>query len=216
MSRRELEERIRFQLHQLGVRNAHHEFEHICRRIARQRICSNILPATGPVTSGGDQGRDFESFRTYLRSNLPDTSTFAGLASDKPVVFACTVQATGIPGKVKGDVSSIVAGAACDSVHYFLTADLAVAKRHELQKEMRDQHQLHLEIYDGAAITEFLSDPDLFWIANEYLSVPADAYPQGEDVDSWYSALRETWRVLGNRHVSYAAFQDVKRAVRSL
>src|SRR5690349_9619482 len=116
MSRRELEERIRFALQQLGVRNAHHEFEHICRRIARARICSNVLPATGPVTSGGDQGRDFESFRTYLSTNLPETSTFAGLAAQKPIAFACTVQATGIPGKIKGDVATIAAGAPCDSI----------------------------------------------------------------------------------------------------
>ena len=67
---------IRFQLEQLSVKNAHHEFEHLCRHLARTRLCSNILPATGPVAAAGDQGRDFESFRTYLeKTDLRGRST---------------------------------------------------------------------------------------------------------------------------------------------
>jgi hypothetical protein len=50
---------IRFALARLSERNAHHEWEHVCRHLTRERICSNILPATGPVQAGGDQGRDF-------------------------------------------------------------------------------------------------------------------------------------------------------------
>lgn len=216
MRRRELGEHIRFALQQLSARNAHHEFEHICRHVARARICSNILPATGPVTSGGDQGRDFESFRTYLASNLRGCTTFVGLASSKPVAFGCTLQAKNLKKKIKADVKTISGGPPCDSVHYFLGADFPVAKRHEVQKDVRTTHSVHLEIYDAAAITEFLSERDLFWIANEYLSIPADAYPSDEDADDWYAALRTEWSVPANRHVSYATFQRIKRAIRSL
>ena len=60
---------IRFQLEQLSAKNAHHDFEHLCRHLARAKICGNIIPATGPVSAGGDQGRDFETFRTYLSSS---------------------------------------------------------------------------------------------------------------------------------------------------
>jgi hypothetical protein len=67
---------IRFQLEQLSTKNAHHDFEHLCRNLTRARICSNIIPATGPVSAGGDQGRDFETFRTYLNSSLI-ANTFA-------------------------------------------------------------------------------------------------------------------------------------------
>ncbi|MFA6072015.1 MAG: hypothetical protein WC810_25860, partial [Janthinobacterium sp.] len=55
----ELTTLIRFGIQQLSARNGQMEFEHICRQFARSRIHLNILPATGPVQSGGDQGRDF-------------------------------------------------------------------------------------------------------------------------------------------------------------
>jgi hypothetical protein len=48
---------IRFALSKLSSQNAHHEFEHLCRHIAKRRIASNVIPATGPVAAGGDQGR---------------------------------------------------------------------------------------------------------------------------------------------------------------
>ncbi len=43
---------IRFQLDQLKSKNKHHEFEHLTRQLARQTVCQNILPATGPVGAG--------------------------------------------------------------------------------------------------------------------------------------------------------------------
>lgn len=67
---------IRFQLEQLSAKNAHHDFEHLCRHMTRARICTNILPATGPVSAGGDQCRDFETFRTYLGTTSIADSTF--------------------------------------------------------------------------------------------------------------------------------------------
>lgn len=51
---------LRFQLDELSAENGHHTFEHICREAARARIASNLLTATGPVSAGGDAGRDFE------------------------------------------------------------------------------------------------------------------------------------------------------------
>src|SRR5258705_9767409 len=83
---------IRFGLENLTSRNAHHEFEHLCRHLARARICSNILPATGSVALGGDQGRDFETFRTYLSSISLANSSFTGLAASKPIAFACSLE----------------------------------------------------------------------------------------------------------------------------
>jgi hypothetical protein len=52
---------IGFALSELSTENAHHEFEHLCRHLTRRKICPNILPATGPVSAGGDQGADFVS-----------------------------------------------------------------------------------------------------------------------------------------------------------
>jgi hypothetical protein len=59
----EAEKYIRFQLERLAARNEHHVFEEICCRIAKRRLSTNLLPATGPVSVGGDQGRDAESYR---------------------------------------------------------------------------------------------------------------------------------------------------------
>jgi len=50
-----------------------------------------VIPATGPVAAGADQGRDFETFRTYLRERLPFAIGFLALAVEDTVVFACTL-----------------------------------------------------------------------------------------------------------------------------
>jgi hypothetical protein len=54
---------IRFALSELAAENAHHDFEHLCRHLTRRKICPNIIPATGPVSGGGDQGADFETYK---------------------------------------------------------------------------------------------------------------------------------------------------------
>jgi hypothetical protein len=87
----QLASQIRFHLEQLSARDGHHDFEHLCRHLARVRICSNILPATGPVSAYGDQGRDFETFRTYLYESPISNSSFVGLVFKGPIAFACTL-----------------------------------------------------------------------------------------------------------------------------
>ncbi|MFN7931025.1 MAG: hypothetical protein U0Y68_24480 [Blastocatellia bacterium] len=117
---------VRFHLDQLSPKNQHHDFEHLCRHLARARICSNILPATGPVSAGGDQGRDFETFRTYLNSSSIANSSFVGLASQRPVAFACSLEKKEKIGtKIKTDVKTIMAsGTVIEAVHYFCSADV--------------------------------------------------------------------------------------------
>jgi hypothetical protein len=184
---------IRFGLEQLSSKNAHHEFEHLCRHLARARICSNILPATCPVSAGGDQGRDFETFRTYLKSTSLADSTFIGLASDKPIAFACSLEKkVKLKGKIESDVQTIISsGSKIEAVHYFCGADLEVAKRHKLKTWARDTYQLELEIYDGTAISELLADREVFWIAERYLSIPAEIFPRApeSEEDEWYSGV---------------------------
>jgi hypothetical protein len=212
--RLEVEAQIAFGLERLSSLNGHHDFEHLCRRLARQRICSNILPATGPVAAGGDQGRDFETFRTYLRE-LPRVSVFAGLASAGPVAFCCTLQRANIPSKIKSDIESIVAGGVVDSIHFFATGTVDVAKRHELQAWARKQHGVHLEIYDREAIAEMLADPDVFWIASEFLKIPASIYPQNLDEDDYFR-LKQTWAQQELRPLNYAGFAQLKEVARDL
>ncbi|GAA2531390.1 hypothetical protein GCM10010398_15610 [Streptomyces fimbriatus] len=57
----QLERRIRFALSILGESNSHHDFETLSLGLTLRRITSNLVPATGPVSSGGDLGWDAES-----------------------------------------------------------------------------------------------------------------------------------------------------------
>lgn len=171
---------IRFGLEQLSSKNAHHEFEHLCRHLVRTRICSNILPATGPVAAGGDQGRDFETFRTYLNSTSIASSTFVGLASIKPLAFACSLEdKKSINRKIKSDVNTIMAsGSPIEGIHYFASADIVVATRHNLQDWAQTTHQVSLVLHDGNAIAELLGDPEVFWISERFLNIPAEIFPR--------------------------------------
>ena len=191
---------IRFALSNLSSQNAHHEFEHLCRHIAKRRIASNVIPATGPVAAGGDQGRDFETFHTYLREQLPFAIGFLALVAEDVVVFACTLQEDDLPSKIRADIQAICSqGSPVDRIVVFTAQNVPVARRHGLQAEARDNHDIDLEIHDGEAISELLADHELFWIAEEYLHLPAELRPPAP-VDSpalpdWYTSLREDWQV---------------------
>lgn len=129
----QVRQQIRFALDQLSARNRFHEFEHLCRDLARKRICSNILPATGPVQARGDQGRDFETFRTYLAGSSIAESSFVGLATGKALVFCCSLQKS-VKSKIKYDVETVARpGTKLDGVYYFCSEDVPIATRHELQ-----------------------------------------------------------------------------------
>lgn len=122
-NRRQLEHQVQYELSNLGARNAAHDFEHLCRHVARLRICSNILPATGPVSAGGDQGRDFETFRTFLESEFND-SAFLALASEKTITFACSTQVQKVSAKIKSDAKKICSqGEHVDEVHFFFESE---------------------------------------------------------------------------------------------
>lgn len=158
---------IRFAIETLRETNGHHEFERLCLGLARRRIASNLIPATGPVGSGGDQGRDAESHWT----NLPAGSD--SLVSPDKVVLACTIRKSGVTAKIREDLASICGqGDAVHRVVYFTATGVPVGKRHELQAHARQALGVELEIWDAAAIAETLSDPDLFDLAAEFLHLP--------------------------------------------
>jgi hypothetical protein len=209
-------QQIRFGLEQLRSKNAHHEFEHLCRHYARALICSNILPATGPVSAGGDQGRDFETFRTYLAQSPIADGAFLGRVASEPVAFACAMHTKGVEGKIRADIETILAsGTKVLSVHYFCLGDMAVAKRHRLQAWARDNHRLELEIHDGRAIAENLAQKAVFWIAVRYLAIPSEIYPRdlcpANDV---YESGREKWRDSAVDVNSFPELQEIKGFLR--
>lgn len=209
----ELKRYIRFQLEQLSPLNAPHPFELLCFEIAKRRIASNVVPATGPVQAGGDQGRDFESFRTYLTGTELTGSLFLANLRREMVVFACTLDKK-TEQKIKGDLKVIFGGGnKPDAVYYFCVPDLPVAKRHELQVICQSEYDAKLEILDGQAISDILSDGDCFWLAQQFLSVPAELFPRVE-ADEEYDELRERWLVRQDTIETLADYLEVKRGLR--
>ena len=169
---------IRFALETLSETNDHHTFERICMGLARRRIVSNLLPATGPVSVGGDQGRDAESHWTDLPSD-DSTSWFAVLASTASVVLACTIQKRDVAGKIRRDLSTITAaGTQVNRVIYFTVTAVPIAQRHELQMDARATHGIELDIWDAQAIAQNLADHDLFYLAVDHLHLATDLAPE--------------------------------------
>ena len=212
-------QQIRFALSDLRSRNGHHDFEELCRHLARARIASNLFPATGPVAGTGDQGRDFESFATQLADELGPYGAFAAKVSEETLVCTCTLQADDIPGKIRSDAKKICeTGTAVNRIHAFCSEDLVVGKRHALIEEICETHGVALEVWDGRALAEQLADPDTFWIAQEFLSLPADLVPQqpegAGDLPEWYVGVRNKWRQSGGPRPLLADLLDLKSGLR--
>lgn len=206
---------IRFQLEQMSASNEHHRFEDLAFELSRLRIASNVVRATGPVQAGGDQGRDFETYRTYLRGSPIGSSSFVARASDETIVFACTLNKA-IEGKVKSDLATIFgSGDRPNAVTYLCAPDVPVAMRHKLQDHCQVQYAAKLTLLDGQTISDMLTDADTFWIAEEFLSVSAELFPPVL-VDEEYQALKEKWLAepLDGGPSNLAEFLEIKRGLR--
>jgi hypothetical protein len=124
---------IRFIINNLGDDNGHHTFEQVCLQVAIRRIASNVLPASGPVSAFGDQGRDFETFRTFLASGMRETSGFVALQSTQVIAFACTIQCERLKTKLEADLRAICGqGTPVDRVVFFVSTAVPVGLRHRL------------------------------------------------------------------------------------
>lgn len=193
----ELETYISFCLGQLSERNEHHTFEIIATRIARKRISANILVANGPVSAGGDQQRDAESYATRIPDELPNAAGFSASASTSPMVIACTVQKTGLKKKILDDLAGICAAAAApvELVAFFSVHSISEATTHKVQEFARTTYGVTLDVYSGMKVATILAEPDLVWVAQHYLRVPAAMVPEPEDVTpEWYGELRDALR----------------------
>lgn len=165
---------IRFALSQLSGTNGHHEFERLCFQLARRRVYPNVIPATGPVSAGGDQGKDFETYAVGEVMPIGAKSNFFARAAREKVAFACSLEKN-VQKKIKADLK-----AAADSVEkvdrvvFFTPEAVPIGRRHQLQKFAIDSYGLALDIFDTFAISEWLVEPELFWIAEEFLSIPTE------------------------------------------
>ncbi|WP_166850856.1 hypothetical protein [Isoptericola sp. BMS4] len=186
---------IRFALNQLRVRNGQHEFETLTRMLAKATVTRNLIPATGPVASGGDQGRDFETFPTQLPGQVQRIGRDLGVSDRAMVGFACTLQQKDLRGKIRADVAEVVAsGSEVEFIVAYSEADIPVARRHAIERDAMERHQVHLAVFDGNAIAERLADHATFWIAETYLHLPARVLPVPVDRPDWYEEDLARWR----------------------
>ena len=213
----EAERYIRFQLEHLTARNEHHAFEEICYRIAKRRLSSNLLPATGPVSAGGDQGRDAETYYTRLPQELSAAGGFVGRATSEPLVVACSVQKEGLEAKVRADVKAICGqGGVVRAVAFFAVQEIPVAVRHRLQDQARETHGVTLEIFDGQAVSHMLAEADLVWVAERYLDLPSHLVPDPPDEPQpeWYVHTLAALRQRDTVWLTPGAFSEVRDGLR--
>ena len=215
----EVETQIRYALSLLAEDNAHHLFEDICRNLVERFICSNVLPATGPVSAGGDQGRDFETFRTYLREELGQHGAFLGLVSEGTIAFVCTIQANDLREKLRQDIEKVCAsGHPVQEIRAFTLKPVPVGHRHQLETETQESYGVRLEFHDAKSITNLLARPEGFWIAEQFLKLPAEVRPDATDIEDEFSVeyaeCRQRWRVKGSPDPTFGDFIDLKSGLR--
>ena len=203
---------IGFALAELSIENAHHEFEHLCRHLARRKICPNIIPATGPVSAGGDQGADFETYKVGDAEGS-QARFFSQSVKDK-WLFACSLEKN-YKKKIKGDLQAASDfGEPVQRLVFFHNAPIPTSTRHKLKQQAAEQFRLELEIFDSKAISEMLSDHETVWIAERYLSLPAELILVRELHPSpdWFQTVRN--KNYDPKHLTSAEFFELKDAVR--
>ena len=87
-----------------------------------------------------------------------------------------------------------------------------MAKRLKLIDEAKAKG-VALQIFDGNAIAEWLADPDIFWIAQEYLHLPSDVMPIGE-LEAGYLEHRQKWQSRTPIPINRADFLAIKAGLR--
>ena len=138
------------------------------------------------------------------------------------MAFACTLQRDGVPTKIRSDVEKICGGGVrVETIYCFLVVALPVGVRHTLQEEVSSKRGVHLEIFDLHAIAELLTDRAVFWIAEQYLSLPASLAPasknaptDGEELPSWYVDDRARWRERGSALATLGQLLDLRDGLR--
>lgn len=213
----ETERYIQFLLEHLAGRNEHHVFEQIVLQIALRRLSSNIVPATGPVSAGGDQGRDAESYYTSLPHELPGAGGFIGRATTEPLVLAASVQKPPLEGKIREDLKSICSrGEPVARVAFFAVYEIPVAMRHRLQEHARDSYNVALDVFDGQAVAHLLTQGDLVWIAQRYLDLPSAMIPDepAQEQPDWYRATLTALRERPGKRLTPGALSEVRDGLR--
>ena len=104
-------------------------------------------------------------------------------------------------------------------VRAFTLAAVPVSTRHQLEHETQETYGVRLEFHDAESIANLLAMPDGFWIAERFLSIPAEIGPVAEANDDElsveYEERRRRWRKKGVPSPTYGDFIDLKAGLRA-
>ena len=144
---------------------------------------------------------------------------FVGLVSEGTIAFVCTTQADNVAGKVAEDIEKVCAsGHPVHEIVAFTLESVPVAACHKLQDATRETHNVSLQLFDAESISEQLATPDGFWIAEQYLEMPAEVAPSqppsDEHLTDTYIERRGKWRDKQTPAPTIGDFIDLKLGIR--
>lgn len=129
------------------------------------------------------------------------------------------MQAQNIAAKVAQDIDTICeSGQPVHEIKAFSLHPVPVAARHSLESQAQESHDVRLQLFDGQAIAELLARPEGFWIAEQFLDLPADLRPSQQRDDEGLSAryveLRNKWRERRTPNPTLGDLIDLKTGLR--
>ena len=218
MSPTQLIQYLRFALDELTHRNGQFDFEALAQEIVRSRIASNIVTATGQVSAKGDQGRDAETYTSYLKQQLGPHTAFLAHVSDTMIAVCCTIQQEDLKDKFVKDAKKVMdSGAPIERIYAMCSAPVSVGVRHDIEAAAEAASGVPVELLDGKWIAEQLADNELIWIARRYLEL-SDAMmplpePSASEVDD-YTELRARWRMAATPRPLPGDFHELRAGLR--
>lgn len=110
--------------------NRHHDFERLCIQHARLRFDPTIVEPTGPVSAGGDGGRDGWSSWVALDDGGTSTATRITPPGRMTTVVACTTSdPRSLSKKLRSDVKKILSGIEpCGRIIFYSAESLSAAQ----------------------------------------------------------------------------------------
>ena len=90
--------------------------------------------------------------------------------------------------------------------------------RHKLETETQESYEVRLEFHDAESIASLLARPEGFWIAERFLSIPAEIRPEAAAIDGdlsvEYVERRRRWREKGSPNPTLGDLIDLKAGLR--
>ena len=121
--------------------------------------------------------------------------------------------------KIKQDIEKVCAfGHPVHEIRAFTIGPVPVASRHRLETETQETFGVRLELHDAESIANLLAHPEGFWIAERFLSIPAEIRPEPPategDLSGEYMERRTAWRDKGAPNPTLGDLIDLKAGLR--